>query len=267
MIASGRPVWEMIDDRRLQAQDSAWRKFLIRGRNPALATVADIIASATGAVDLMTYRTVGVQIGIASASANDTLAGTGAQKVMLTMLTDAGVEVTETLSMNGQTKVQSTATNIIAINQMEVVQVGGLGAADGGIDAGNTADAFTGGSITTAANFMHAIMAGKNLSEFAGYTVPANKHLFIKSFLGTVYDATATVKYATLELCYLPVGGGVWQYFALIQVSSATGTTVYGPAEMKKPLYFPPGSAFRIRGVCSAATAVLTEIEGFLING
>ena len=263
MISTGRPPYEMAAEHGIIQQEQNWKKFLLRGRCNALNTLADIIATA----DLMTYRTVGVKVGVASSSANDTnTAGTGARTVRLTMVSDAYLEVVETLALNGTAKVETTAANIIAINDMQVMTVGSGGVSAGNIDAGNTADAFTGGSITTAANFMHTIIAGKNKGEFAGWTVLAKSHVFVKSILGTAYDATTTVKYATLDLCYLETDASVWQYFPLIQTSSATGARSYGGKEGKRPLYFPPKSAFRIRGICSAAAIVTAEVEGLLIT-
>lgn len=253
----------MCDDHDTVAGNDRWKKFILRGRNATLSTVKDIIPTN----ELMTHRTVGVQVGIASSNNTDDKAGqAGARTVKLTMLDENYLEVVETLTLNGQTEVKTAAVNIIAINDMEVMTTGANGVPTGNIDAGADGDAFTSGSITTAANFMGTIIAGKNRTEFAGYTVPDKTHVFVKSILGSAFDATATVKYATLDLCYLETGGGVWQYYPLIQTSSATGARAYVGNNGKKPLYFPPKSAFRIRGICSAAAVVTAEIEGVLIT-
>lgn len=72
------------------------------------------------------------QRSIASASANDSSAGTGARQVRIIYYTTAGVgPLTETITMNGTTAVNTVATDIRFIEKLEVISVG-----SGGVNAG-----------------------------------------------------------------------------------------------------------------------------------
>jgi hypothetical protein len=75
-----------------------------------------------------TEQTTNGQRSIASASANDTSAGTGARTLKITYLDQTGAgPFTETLTLNGTARVNTVATNICFIEQMEVVTAGSTG--------------------------------------------------------------------------------------------------------------------------------------------
>jgi hypothetical protein len=79
-----------------------------------------------------TEQTTDGQRSIASASANDAAAGTGARTVKITYLDQTGAgPYTETLTLNGTTGVNTVATNICFIEQIEVMTAG-----SGGVNAG-----------------------------------------------------------------------------------------------------------------------------------
>lgn len=119
--------------------------------------------SAYGPSTTYVFPTVAQQMTIISTSANDTLAGTGIQKVMIHYL-DANYAVqTETVNMNGLAAVNTVATNILRINSVHAVQVGTGGAAAGNIALTNTAQTITYAFINT----------GGNTARQAVYTVPA----------------------------------------------------------------------------------------------
>jgi len=94
--------------------------------------VGEITSSTTTtkAVEKTTYtkQTTNGQRSIASASANDTGAGTGARTVRITYLDQTGAgPYTETLTLTGTTGVNTIATNICFIEKMEVLTVGSTG--------------------------------------------------------------------------------------------------------------------------------------------
>jgi hypothetical protein len=68
---------------------------------------------------------------IASTSANDTAAGSGAQTVRVWMVNAAGAEVVEDVVMNGAGVVLLAAVDIRRVNRMEVLTCGGTGANEG----------------------------------------------------------------------------------------------------------------------------------------
>ena len=71
--------------------------------------------------------TVGAQRSIASSSASDAAAGVGARTVRIDYLTTAGVALSETLTLNGVTPVNTVATNICYIEHIVVLTVGSTG--------------------------------------------------------------------------------------------------------------------------------------------
>jgi hypothetical protein len=92
----------------------------------------DITAAAVTRVPLRrtayTEQTTNAQRSIASASASDTAAGTGARTVLITYYDQTGAgPFTETVTLNGTTYVNTVATNICFIEQMEVVTAGSTG--------------------------------------------------------------------------------------------------------------------------------------------
>lgn len=75
-----------------------------------------------------TEQTTNAQRSVASASANDASAGTGARTVRITYLDSTGAgPYTETLTLNGTTGVNTVATNICFIEQIEVLTAGSTG--------------------------------------------------------------------------------------------------------------------------------------------
>lgn len=76
-----------------------------------------------------TEQTTNGQRSVASSSANDTAAGTGARTIVITYYDQTGAgPFTETITMNGTSRVNTVATNICFIEQMEVVTAGSGGA-------------------------------------------------------------------------------------------------------------------------------------------
>lgn len=109
------------------------------------------------------------QMQVVSTSANDTLAGTGVQKVEIHYLDINYVEHIEDINMNGLTPVNTVATNILRVNYMHAIQLG-----SGGTTAGNVSLRNTAGTITYS-----YMVAGYDFARQAIYTVPANKYGYI----------------------------------------------------------------------------------------
>lgn len=96
----------------------------------------DITTAATTRVTLRrtayTEQTTNGQRSIASSSASDAAAGTGARTLMITYYDQTGAgPFTETMTLNGTTRVNTVATNICFIEQIEVLTAG-----SGGVNAG-----------------------------------------------------------------------------------------------------------------------------------
>jgi len=141
---------------------------------------------------LYTYPTSAVSVNslsIASASANDTVAGTGARKVKITGLDTNYAAVTETVSMNGQTPVKLTE-EFYRINEMSVYEIGS--------SLYNIGDVWLGTGTFTAgvpATKYSLILNETNVSENGIFTVPASHYamIFPPAVSFGFYDGEATV--------------------------------------------------------------------------
>jgi hypothetical protein len=117
------------------------------------------------------------QRSIASSSANDTSAGTGARTVKITYFDDTlANRLTETVTLNGTTAVNTVATNIRFIERIEVLTSGSANENVGTITLyGSTGGG--GGTVGT-------IAATKRRTNWAHHYVPAGKVLFLASMNG-----------------------------------------------------------------------------------
>lgn len=112
-----------------------------------------------------TEQTTDAQRKIVSSSANDTSAGTGARSVKITYLDQTGAgPFTETLTLSGTTAVNTVATNICFIEQLEVISAG-----SGGTNAGTI-------SLQTLASVTFgSIAVGNNQTFWAHHYIPTGK--------------------------------------------------------------------------------------------
>lgn len=154
---------------------------------PAGSTVANGFAYGTVTTSAVTNVPVrattfveqasNAQRSIASASANDAAAGTGARTVRLTYYTATFTgPFTEDLTLNGTTGVNTVATNICYVEKIQVLTAG-----SGGVTAGivslYAAVAKGGGAIGT-------IAAGDNQTFWAHHYVPTGKTAYVTGMTG-----------------------------------------------------------------------------------
>lgn len=115
-------------------------------------------------------QTVGEQMTVVSTSLNDTLTGTGMQKVDIHGLDATGAEVSEVLDMAGTTPVNTVRTNWRFIQSIHAEQVGSGGFAAGDITIYRTGDA---------TRVYNLIDSGGNMSLSSARMVPVGKTLII----------------------------------------------------------------------------------------
>lgn len=125
-----------------------------------------------------TMPAAAVAVGVSSADANDTSAGTGARTVQVSGLDTNYIEVSETVTLTGQTKVVTTQT-FLRVNKIEVLTAGSGGKNAGAVYAYDTADTVTAGVPQTQAKIMGKILIGNNVSQSGFFTVPAGKQMII----------------------------------------------------------------------------------------
>lgn len=118
------------------------------------------------------HPTAPMQMEVVSSSASDGVGGTGARTAMIVYLDTNYVEQMETITLNGQTPVNTVATNILRVNDFHVKSTGSGGFAAGNIDLRHLADT----------PIYRRIESGTNMSQAAVYTVPAGHTLYITSW-------------------------------------------------------------------------------------
>lgn len=135
----------------------------IFGHNPDVDTTEVTIWPATG---LLGHPAAPTIMKISSSSASDTAAGTGARTVYINGINGTGGYVSETVTLNGQTEV-NTAHEYDAIETMSVTSVGSGGVNAGIIYAGT-------GTVTAGVPAVpySAIGIGDNLSLVGHWTCP-----------------------------------------------------------------------------------------------
>jgi len=172
----------------------------IYGENTDVDTTERILASnmPVGTVNI-TFPTSATTMQIASTSANDTLAGTGAQIVEIFGLDADYNSVSESVNMNGQTPVTTTQV-FLRIQESAVVQAGSTLGNEGNIYITDSADTFTAGEPDTRCYDSMAIADG--FSKTATFTVPEGKVLLHQAF-----ELTTTATGNNRIICKLKTSG------------------------------------------------------------
>jgi hypothetical protein len=146
------------------------------------------------------YPTVAEVNTISSTSANDTAEGTGARTVTVAGLDANYNEISEVVSLNGQTPV-NTVNAYIRINRMFVTTAGSGASAAGTIAAGT-------GTVTAGvpAVCYAEISNSDNQTLMAVWTVPAGYTAYI--YRGSLANGTSSGnQFLTARLCFRPFGG------------------------------------------------------------
>ena len=143
----------------------AWhRAVTVFGYNPDVDTTEEVVwpdGSTVGG------NTVAATLKISSSSTSDAAAGTGARTVLISGLDGSHNEISETVTLNGQTAVNTTKT-YLHVNGITVLTVGSGGSNAGVIYAGT-------GVVTLGvpASIYNLIDTGFNQSTSAMFTIPS----------------------------------------------------------------------------------------------
>jgi len=209
-----------------------------------------------------TLPTVAVKFGFSSASANDTSAGTGARTIVATMLDSNFQEIEETITLNGQTKVESSGL-YLRLQKMVVKTAGSGGVNAGIIYAYDTSDTVSGGVPQTASKIFGHMAAGDNITQMGMYTVPVGKRLFLRRICISQYDTAA--RYARVRMWYWKSSETVRKYLDLRGV--CTTATTFTQIMFDVPIMFEAGTDFGFQCLGSAAgSTILLKAECALVD-
>jgi len=121
-------------------------------------------------LDIRTLPSTPAVAAVVSTSANDTSAGTGARTVRVSGLDENYLEVSEVVTLNGVTPVNTTQT-FIRVNSAACTTAGTGAANAGGI------------SVSVGGNDQAYITAGKGQSANTGYCIPADYKFVITTYV------------------------------------------------------------------------------------
>lgn len=166
------------------------------GFNPDIDDAVETVWAQGG---LYSYLAAATQLSISSSSTADTSAGTGARTVTLSGLDANYAEISETVTLNGQTAV-TTTNSYLRVFRMVVRSAGSGGQNAGVIYAGT-------GTVTVGvpANKYATIAIGDNQTLMALWTVPAGHTGYLMQTDVTV-ATTQNNKYCTVSLVARPFG-------------------------------------------------------------
>jgi len=175
----------------------SWHKKIFQfGLNLTVGTTFETIWTGSSVYAYLAAATV---LKISSGSANDTAAGTGARTITISGLDADYNQISETVSLNGQTAV-NTVNSYLRVFDMNVATAGSGGTAAGIIYAGT-------GAVTSG---VPAVVYGQidltyNTSAMALFTVPAGYTAYITSYTFTSASAAASI--VTGGMFIRPLGG------------------------------------------------------------
>jgi hypothetical protein len=179
------------------------------GSNPNVGTSEESIWDQGG---LYVYPTAAITMTVSSSSTNDAAAGTGARTVAIAGLDANYREISETITLNGQTAV-NTVNQYIRVYRARVTSAGSGGTNAGNIHIG-TGTVTAGVPATTYAR----VSAGEGQTLMAIFTVPAGYTAYIQQ--GTIASGTEqSNKFITAKLKVRPFGE-VFQTKALVTLSN-----------------------------------------------
>jgi hypothetical protein len=192
---------------------------------------------------------------ISSSSADDAAAGTGARTISIAGLDANYNEISETVTLNGQTEV-NTVNSYLRISRMFVVTAGSGATAAGTIYAGV-------GTVTSGvpATIYGMVAIGANQTQMAFWTVPAGYTLYLMGLFYTSGNTNANA-WTNFQLIQRPLGG-VFRQQSSSRVPG-NGDFVF---DLHTPISFGEKTDIEVRAVASTSPSnVSAEFEGIYIK-
>jgi hypothetical protein len=192
---------------------------------------------------------------VSSSSANDAAAGTGARTVNVVGLDASYNEISETVTLNGQTAV-NTVNSFLRINDFYVLTAGSGNTAAGTLYVGV-------GTVTTGvpATVYSQIQTAYNAQSQAVYTVPAGYTAYVSSYTFTSNCGTANVTQS----------GFLFVYYNASLIPSIEATARFNAGSsfdrhFDYPLAIPEKSDLDMRAVSATSSQMTGEIHFILVK-
>ena len=216
------------------------------GFNPSIDTNLATVWLQGG---LYSYLSSASTLYISSSSANDTAAGTGARTITINGLDANYDEISESVTLNGQTAVNTTQS-FLRVFRM-IVNTAGSGNQNAGVIYAGT------GTVTSGvpANKYGTIAVGDNQTLMCFWTVPRGYTAYLYQVDISMNTEVAN-KYGTVSLVARPNGGvfNVKDKFALSQ------DIIH--QEFKHPIKFAEKTDLEVRAIASSSNANLAVSAG-----
>lgn len=229
----------------------------LQGINGAITTTFEPVWGESAAYTLLTAALSSPYC--ASTSASDDSGSTGAETMVVTGVDTSYNAWTQTLTMDGQTSVNLTTSNIYFINSMRVT-----GAGSGFTNAGVIACG-TGANTSGDPAVIHSYMGtGYGIAQTAMYVVPANHSLICRNWSLTSYGVTAaqTVEFV-VDSYYDPIADKVLNRRTLGHLNQAGASSYLNPEIIK----FSEKTAVILQALSAASTGpVAVRAECLLIE-
>ena len=214
-------------------------------------SVGDSLETVWAEGGLYSYLTSASVLKVSSSSTADTSAGTGARTVELFGLDTNYDEINETVTLNGQTAVNTTK-EYLRINRM-VVRSAGTGGANAGVIYAGT------GTVTTGvpANKYATIAIGDGQTLMALWTVPAGYTAYLFQ-TGLSAACTTSNKLLNVRIVARPFG-------EVFQIKDKFGMGVGGETVRQVyqyPLKFEEKTDLEVRAIGDAGTANIQVSAG-----
>jgi hypothetical protein len=179
----------------------------------SIGTTPQTITTAVTAGSAYVYPAAATAMKVSSASANDTAAGTGARTILVAGLDANYAQISEIVTLNGQTQV-TTTNSYLRITYTELLTTGS-GNGQAGIIYIGTGSATAGVPATI---YWQSEVTYNNWS-FAGFTVPAGYTAYISSYTITSQSTTANIN-VSLALVVYEFGNTYSEFQSTARLSS-----------------------------------------------
>lgn len=219
----------------------------VYGHTPTPTANSDVWEGA----GLYPFQTTATKLEILSASANDTAAGTGARTFTIQGLDANYNPLSETITMNGTTPVQTVGT-YLRVNSLMIASAG-----SGGTNAGDVTLRVTGAGATQA-----IARAGYGFAKSAIYTVPTGFQLLVTDLLFGVAGNGNAVN-VVFSFTRVTAAG-------LIITTNEYNTNPSSPnqrlPDMGGPVMAQTALTMRITAIGGVPTGAFASFEGYLVD-